>query len=341
MINHVTLLSDFPRSMGNPRQRFIAFNSEQRDEYIKKYIYTNDLYISVYKFQRLNEDGELDRSTAVIDKVFFDFDDNWLEDIYEINEWCNKYNILRYNQFSGRGCQCLIFTDTVVKHKQEAIGNFQRYIMHELDVHLDKKVIGDTSRIFRYPNTYNFKGLRYCVPLPAEVFRKKRSKWWFKNYAKQQHFVNGFAGHKLLSLKRWDIDEYLYMEEVNTTTILQEINIEVEIEYGKFPPCVQTWLSTPNLNGEGKFLLVLYLKDQNATEIPYGVEEIVAILKKSLAPEEFNHYFGNTYLRRHGGHTGRKFRSIIKKDYYMPNCDEIAKKGFCPYDCGRRNPIYD
>jgi len=341
MTKSANLISDFPRSMGNPRQRFIAFTAEQRDDYIKKYIKTNDLYISVYKFRTLTEEGELDRSTAVIDKVFFDFDDDWLDDIYKINAWCDKYDILRYNQFSGRGTQCLIFTDGVVSNKKESIGNFQRFLQHQIQIKNDPKVIGDTSRIFRYPNTYNFKGLRYCVPLHEKVFRTKRSESWFHEYASQQHFVSGFAGKYLLSLQRWDIDEYLYMDFENIAANLMDIDVKVEVEYKLFPPCVQTWLSSPNLSGEGKFLLVLYLKDQQATSIPYSVEEIIAILRKSFTSNEFNHYFGTARKRRHSGHLGRKFRSIMHKDYYMPTCHEIRKKGYCPEDCGRRNPIYD
>jgi len=300
-----------------------------------------DLYISVYAFSQVDEIGGLNRQSAIIDKVFFDFDANWREDIYKFHEWCIKYNILHYCQFSGRGSQGLLFTAQNVNNKKQTVANFQRWLGNEIGIECDPKIIGDIARIFRYPNTYNFKGSRYCVPLSTEILSKQRSEEWFYEYAAHQHFESGYSGNLLLNLKRWDIDEYLFVDYTAIDSNLMEIDEQIEIEYGLFPPCVKTWLSTPTLNGEGKFMLVLYLKDQLATDVPYSGEEIVSILKQTLLPVEFSHYFGTGMLRRHSGHTGRKFYSIMQKDYYMPNCEEIRKKGFCPEDCGRRNPIYD
>ena len=66
-----SLIGNFPRMMGNPRQNYIAYNKEQRDAYIQKYIKYLDLYISVYAFSEVGEDGFAERNSAIIDKRCF------------------------------------------------------------------------------------------------------------------------------------------------------------------------------------------------------------------------------------------------------------------------------
>jgi len=337
----VTLLNGYPRSMGNPHQNFVAYNKKQRLKYIKKYIKKCDLYISVYKFTEIDDKGKPVRESALIDKVFFDFDsEQWLEDLIKVHNWCKEKNIVHRSHASGNGGHSLIFVKTNVSNKKEAIGNFQRWLQNELDLIVDKKIIGDIARIFRYPNTYNFKGRRFCIPIPPEVLESEQPMTWIYKRYTSQCFCNAWSGKHLLDLKEWDVPELLYMESTEVDVDLSEIDDEIETEYHMFPACVRSWLSTPKLSGDGKFLLILFLKDQIYTKTPFDHVEIISILKKTLDPNEFAHYFGSKIQRRHAGHNGLKFKSVMRKDYYMPDCEEIRKKGYCPEDCGRRHPIY-
>lgn len=334
----------FPRSMGNPHQNFIARDSNERNEYIRRYIKLTDVYISVYAFTQMDENNEPIRDSAIIDKVFFDFDsDQWLQDLWKIHDWCKKYNILHRCHYSGNGGHAYIFVRRDVVNKKEAIGNFQRWIIKQLGVNPDPKIIGDIARITRYVNTYNFKGKRFCIPIPEEALdRRYPIEWYYKHATTQQLNFNAWSGSNLLSLKRWDSDELLYVEYMPIEINLSEIDPNIATDYKEFPPCVQQWLSTPDISDEGKFLIVLFLKDQTAVP-PFDSTEIISILKKCLSKGEFEHYFGNSkgnLKRRHAGHRGVKFKVAMIKDYYMPDCYELQQKGYCPANCGRRHPIY-
>lgn len=341
-----TLLNDYPRSMGNPRQNFIAFNAKQRNEYIRKYIKHTDLYISVYKFLEVDESGNLVRDSAIVDKVFFDLDsENWLSDLWKLHAWCKENgNLLHRAQFSGRGAHFFIFCDSNIENKKMAIGNFQRYLTKELEIDIDKKIIGDIARIFRYPNTYNFKAGRFCIPIPPEALDKKYSKDWFYRMATRQQKFNGWSGSKLLSLNPYDELAMLYSEVEEEDMQLQDIDESIETEYSEFPPCAKSWLSTPLLTDYGKFMLALFLRDQLYLSYSFDSKEVISIMKKSLSNGEFNHYFGTSkgdLKRRHYGHMGKKFYALWKNDYYMPDCLALQHKGLCPADCGRRHPIYN
>lgn len=334
----------FPRSMGCPNQNFIAFDASQRDDYVRRHIKNCDVYGSVYSFGKLTESNELDRTSAIIDKIFIDLDVDWFKDLMKLHYWCEHHAILHYIQFSGNGSQAFIPIVENVENKKAAVGNFQRWINQQLDMNIDKKTIGDTSRICRYPNTYNFKGRRFCIPIPADMLNPSLTEEWLWKHSTHQMFENAWSGSKLLNLKRWDVPDNRFMEVESAEVNLAEINPSIPIDYPQFPPCVQQWLSTPLLTDEAKFHLVIFLKDQLYTPAPFDATEIMSILKRTLSQGEFGHYFGNAkgdLPRRHQGHQGRKFRDAMVRDYYMKGCEELKGKGLCTKDCGRRNPIYD
>jgi hypothetical protein len=342
-----TFLNAYARSMGCPNQDFIAYNTTQMTHYVQSHIKQSDIYLSVYAFDRV-PDGKIDRESARIDKVFFDLDpdltDHWFVDMMRMHAWCESRDILHRCHFSGNGAHVFIFTTSNILHKREAIGNFQRWLAKDLDLHLDKRVIGDTSRICRYPNSYNFKGRRYCIPLPQSVLNPKLTIDWIYQHATRQLFADAWCGHKLLNLQIFDVQDRLYTDSNETDVDLQAINPNVSIDYPQFPACVQTWLSTPLLPDEGKFLLTLYLKDQLKTICPFDVSEIRGILQKVLSPGEYQHWFGRSkgdLPRRHPGHSGIKFKAVIQHDYYLPSCSELQQKGYCKSNCGRGHPIYD
>jgi hypothetical protein len=245
---------------------------------------------------------------------------------------------------SGRGGHCLIAFDSNLDYPKQAMGNFQRWLAKELEIELDKRVIGDVARIFRYPNTYNFKAKRFCIPIPRVALDNRYPKeWYFRMATKQQKF-NGWTGSKKLSLKPFDVSDSLFSEFETIDMQLQDIDENVETEYHEFPPCAKSWLSTPLLTDQGKFLLALFLRDQLYLPYSFDSKEVISIMKKSLSKGEFEHYFGTSrgdLPRRHYGHRGVKFFSLWKNAYYMPDCFELQTKGMCPKNCGRRHPIYN
>lgn len=330
--------------MGCPHQDFIANSVEERNKYIKDRIHKTDLYISVYAFTEMNENGGLKRESFILDKSFSDFDpdysENYIEDMKKLHAWCMQYDILHRAQFSGNGDHLFLFVGNGLTNPKQALGNFQRWLQQKLEIGQDTKIIGDTSRIFRYPNSFNFKGKRFCIPIPSEKIPTLTEEWCYHHATTQQHY-NPWCGHKLLSLARWDTDEILYTDQIDLKASLQNIDQEIKIKYPEFPPCIQQMLSTPDLRDDGKFMLVMYLKDQLATSIPFDEKEIVSILHKTLASEEFAHYFGSKTLRGHPGHNGVKFSNVFKQvNFIMHSCKTLEQKGYCPQECGRDHPIY-
>jgi hypothetical protein len=329
--------------MGCPNQNFIAFDSKQRDDYVQRHIKVGDIYISVYAFSELDESNHVKRESAIIDKIFFDFDsDQWFADMMKVHYWAESYDLLHRCHYSAnKGAHIYMFTNENITNKVEAVGNFQRWLQNQLDLQMDTKIIGDIARICRYPNSYNFKARRFCIPIPFSVLNPSLTENWLYKHATQQIFANAWCGHKLLNLQRWDVQEFQYMDFDAEEVELNAITPVIAENYKEFPPCVQQWLSTPNLRDDQKFMLILYLKDQLITTIPYDPKEIAGILKQTLSVDEFAHYFSTKPMRHHTGHNGVKFHTLMKKNYYLPNCSKLQQKGLCTNDCGRRHPIYD
>jgi hypothetical protein len=357
----ISLIDDFPRSMGNPKQT-VVYTKEQRDEYIKQYIKKTDLYISVYKFTQIKEDGKhAVSSSAVVDKVFFDFDtDNWLNDLIILHKWCLKRNILHRCHCSGRGGHVFIFIKRGLQNKKKALANFQRGICEELGLTIDNRIVGDIARIFRYPNTVNRKAryedengdikLRFCVPLSRLLMYRHDTKYEelteeiVFEYAQKQRFENPWMGSKLLDISEYDVDHYQF-KNYDIEIDFEEINIDVvnNIDFTKFPPCIQSWFSTKIVTDYVKHLETVFLKDQQ--EYIITPEDSVSIFKVLWHPGEFNHYFygGKGELpRRHKGHYGRKHKRTWENDYDIPGCRELKEKGLCTSEtCPRVHPIYE
>jgi hypothetical protein len=284
----VTLLDDFPRSMGHPRQDIFVYDKGERDAYVRKYIRMCDLYVSVYVFKHIEANGYPDRSSAVIDKIFFDFDgDNWLDDAKKVHKWCVEKDVLHRVHFSGRGGQAFVFVDPEIENKKESVGNFQRYLTSTLGLDVDRKVIGDTSRIFRYPNTYNFNARRYCIAFPPSWLDNGVTIDFLRKKATRQQFLDPWQGGELFDLSEFDVPELLYCEEeADVNFDPDSISESVKTDYPQFPPCVQSWLSTPVIDDETKFLLAVYLKDQTAVPDAFRPQEIASMLKGSLSSGE-------------------------------------------------------
>jgi len=230
-------------------------------------------------------------------------------------------------------------------NKKEAIGNFQRWFEQTLHLHCDPKIIGDTSRIFRIPNTFNFTGRRFCIAVPAEMLMKENlTEDYLRRLQTKRQYFNPWAGHKLLDLSQWDTGEDLYVKETVDTIKMNDVDTTIQTDYPEFPACIQQIMSTPVIDDTLKFNLIVFLKDQTLTPAPFDAREIISICKKIWHPAEYDHYFGNgkgVLKRRHLGHHGIKFKTAMTRDYFVPSCDEFRTYNLCPKDCGKTNPAYN
>ena len=69
------LYQTYPRIMGNPRNRRIVRNSEEKNAYIQDYVKTHPIYISVYPFKKIIADNlMLMHKHAHVEWMVLDFD---------------------------------------------------------------------------------------------------------------------------------------------------------------------------------------------------------------------------------------------------------------------------
>ncbi len=148
--------------------------------------YSNRLgfYVSVYTFEPENRLGKLDYDTAIIDRLYLDFDSK--EDLsLALYETCLTKDALQdlsievHSYFSGQKgtANYIDFSPTpiAVENKKEVLGLFwdivheglysgsRRLILSTLD---GGSVRGDIARVSRLPNTQHKSGY-FCVPLNA------------------------------------------------------------------------------------------------------------------------------------------------------------------------------
>lgn len=324
--------------MGHPQQDFIAYDKKDLKSYLEKYLHSSDIYISVYKFMHI-EKGVIDEYSAYIDKVFFDLDsEEWVEDMIKLHKWCEERNLIHRFNCSGRGGHFFVFTKPQVQYKSNAIFNFVTDMEEKLSIEVDPKIKGDLRRIFRLPNTYNFKGMRFCVPINEELLYKGKKEIY--KFAKKPKSKIEWYGKRLMDLAKWDkkrtygnVDVDVEIEAL-TDVSDNELTELVEKIYDRSPSCIKYLMGKRDCNYKERYHLILYLKEQKVIPKKLSKFVILKILKEVLSKKKYYHMSVEEGLR--------PFNLIMRKDYYLPNCDEWKKEGLCPDDeCDRYNPRYE
>jgi hypothetical protein len=151
---------------------------------VRAYSNRPGFYVSVYAFEPKNRPGKLDYDTAIIDRLYLDFDSK--EDLsLALKETCITRDALQdlsievHSYFSGQKgtANYIDFSPTpiAVENKKEVLGLFwdivheglysgsRRLTLSTLD---GGSVRGDIARVSRLPNTPHKSGY-FCVPLTA------------------------------------------------------------------------------------------------------------------------------------------------------------------------------
>lgn len=149
-----------------------------------------DCFISIYKFTMrhgVKLFGDAVEESAIVDKIFFDFDVEWGHELMQsLHDFFQKNNILHRVNFSGKhedekamGFHVYCFVKGGIRYPKQAVSGFQRKIdkwlvktivekhgkaakekmMREYRTGvphvIDPTIIGDLVRIARVPNTWN------------------------------------------------------------------------------------------------------------------------------------------------------------------------------------------
>ena len=160
-------------------------------------------YVSVYPFVPKPGSGKLDYETAIIDRLYLDFDS--AEDLgLALNEASTVRDVLQdvsieaMSYFSGmKGTACYIdFSPAAiaVENKKDVLGMFWDIVNEGLEMNytalklttLDRSSVrGDIARVSRLPNTPHQSGL-FCIPLTIRDMH--RSEGYIRNLARQPRY---------------------------------------------------------------------------------------------------------------------------------------------------------
>ena len=243
----------FPRELAFLREagmkRISVFDGEQLQSKLKQYLRFNNTYYSVYGFQGTNENGyRCDYNTAIIDRLFFDFDEsdqvtitdenddekitiivetNPWAGAYRLHLWCMKHKLSHCIVFSGRGYHVYIFTvkqlleyprDTVLKASVEICTKAgYNTKLGQIPLNADIRAMGRPDQLARVIGSFNYKAVArgdskgYVIPITAELMAKGHDEV-VKHADKQRGTHMIVYGEKLLNLDIWDDGTYVTKE---------------------------------------------------------------------------------------------------------------------------------
>ena len=293
------------RKICNNKQEFLKIVNANNG--IKKAIYR-----TIYNFEKMNG-NKPDYNTAIIDKIFFDFDgENSWQEANKLHQELKKENLKHRINMSGGGYHIFLFTNNYIpKNPKSCLYNAQIYFINKINLNCDKAIIGDIARLYRVENTYNAKRKRFCIPLKESEFEKGDE--YCKELAKKQHFIKPeIIGEKLLELKKFDFNS---KEDTNVLLEKLESTSSENVIARWISPCIKELLKKKDLNYKERYLVILYFKESGYTK-----KEVLKILKEHLSEKKFKHCIFEE----------KQLQYLFNRDDLMfPSCEKIKKDGYC------------
>ena len=171
------------REFGTPARIATFSSQEEGQDLVFKYIGSTNCYVSVYAFRNKTEANKTDYDSAVIETIWFDFDDdndvsNCLEDVRKLyKEYCLPNNLIpRIFYTGGRGFQLNIDFEELPlpdRLKRKVIRNYimfikDKYKLKSLDEHCINNSVACLRRMVNTPYIHKKtqqKNGRYCIPM--------------------------------------------------------------------------------------------------------------------------------------------------------------------------------
>ena len=297
------------RELFIPYIRIRYTDDEVKDDYIKLFNTKKNLYEVIYAY-----DDVPSNETAIVDKIFLDFDPG--EDMTffyharTVAKYLHDNQIEFYIRFSGRGFHIYInLNDTKLQNPKLAIKQYVYDLHQKTNTVSDPAVVGDLRRPARLVNTMNLKTKRYCIPISYDELQTKTYQEIYE-IAVTQRLVDDFIniGHHL-DISAWDGAAITFDQKPQTVS---DLKIEVMDE---LPPCIDECLQDPHLSHMERFQLILFFRDLGYTE-----EEIEALFYEHLDDEKFHHMMYEEH----------QIQNVYPKDYTFSSCYTQKINGFCP-----------
>jgi len=295
----------------------------------------SNIYHSIYGFREIEKkDNRIgpNYETAMINRVVLDLDsykkydsiqyytENGILSARKMREWGKELNLLRQYRFSGGG---FYFMFSAKGHPLK-LRNFEINLQNELDIDIDESTIGDTARMMRVTNSFNFKDYRrcYCIPLKEEELDLPYEK--IKKLAEKprmgERYIYGtetydFSDCKIdeskIRLKKIKID---LKENVQADDILAEYGWEQT----DFCEGVKRILSKGHVGNYLRYELIKYFK----SVVQMTLEDTVRLMV--------------TLLKKEGRHSLYEKQAIyIYRSNYVFNPEKLNGLGYCSVDCNR------
>lgn len=312
---------------------------------INKFKSYSNVYHSIYWFREVEEKFDFltgkthtgaNYETAIIDRVVLDLDafvksrvqgkefesytHKALEDLRKLEEWTEQKDLLRQYRFSGGG---FYFIFSAVGHALK-LRDFELNLRNELEIDIDVSTIGDSSRMMRVTNSYNFKKYRgcFCIPLKQKEIYLHYSE--IKDLAKtpryKKRYIYGrkshnFTGCKIdrdkIKLKRLRID-LSKAKTIDANDILANYGWEVD----DFCDTIKGIIGLGHVGNSLRIELIKYLK----TIVKLTFEDTVKVIVSLLGSEGIHSAVeGQTKYAYRGSWTF--------------NPDKLKGLGYCPFEC--------
>lgn len=281
-----------------------------KKDYIKLFNQKKNLYEVIYSYYDTPSN-----ETAIVDKIFLDFDPGDGMDFFFHARTVAKYlyenDIEFYIRFSGRGFHIYINLDNQeLQNPKLAIKQYV-YNLHQItNTESDPAVVGDLRRPARLVNTMNLKTQKYCIPITYDELQNKTYQE-ISNLAINERCVDDFInGSSKLDISAWDGMDPTLISHNPQNVVMPKIEVMNEL-----PPCIEHFLQDPQLSHKERLQLILFFRD-----LGYKEEEIEKIFHSFLDDDKFYHMIEEEH----------QIQNVYPKDYSFANCYTQKMNGYCP-----------
>ena len=273
-----------------------------------KYKSFTDIFHSNYWFreqeEKFDRNGNIirwgpDYTTAIVDKIDLDLDsyktirlngevmevytDEGILAIRKFHEWCDENNYMHRLIHSGGGFRGILKASGHPLKLRDAMLNIGK----KLEIEIDPATVGDTSRMMRVLNSFNFgeHRKRFCIPLTKDEIYLDYSE--IRELAKNPRFEQNFIyGEETFLLNGFKIDENKLIKKQLFIDIKKNPDADkILAKYGwkieEFCEPIKHILSMEYVGHYLRWELIKYLKSVVRMEFNDLVNVLVALLKEA------------------------------------------------------------
>jgi len=315
----------FPRELGVPRK--IINNKDDFLKFINTYNgFKKAIYSSVYHFDKLitiSNYQKPDYDSAIIDCLYFDFDDKDCDaynEMFKLHNFCLERNIKHKVIMSGGGYHVYIYTSVYKpQNVRGTIYNAQYYFINNLNLKMDTHVIGNPAQLARVPNTWNGKREKFAIPLTRQQILEGDD--FIKDLAIKQNFVDGVIGEELFDLKEFDYEP----KGFDVSEEIKNIDLDLDGVKIELPPCLKNIIKNGEMRWKERYLIIMFMKEKG-----FNKNNVFDFLKEHCSENKLKHCVNQEkqldYL-------------FGRDDLTFPCCDKIKLDGYCIGKCQWYNNV--